>query len=375
MLRKKTFYLLFLILFLFSFSLCSNAVDISASSAIVVNADTFEVVYEKSAHEKRSMASTTKIMTSLLAIESGKLDETVTVNEKMSGIEGTSIGLKVGYKIKLRDLVYSMLLESGNDAAVATAVYLSGSEQAFSEKMNEKAKSIGMTATNFVTASGLDDEAHYTCAYDMAMLAIAAINNPVFCEICSQKQYTFDYVSPEMRYTLSNHNRLLRTVEGVFGIKTGFTKKSGRCLVTAIERNGFTFVVVTLNAPNDWNDHKKLFDYAFDNTQTETVSPELPEYISVQGGLTNKLFIESIGFDVAVLNKNSELTSKTYLPQFVYAPIKKGDILGKCEIYYEERLIKTFDITASADIDSIEETYIAKKSLIEKIKEILFKNR
>lgn len=364
MLLKKTFLILSLLV-LFSFSVYSAEVpSLSANSAVLINAQTLEVYFEKNAHEKRSMASTTKIMTGLLAIESGKMSQTVVCGG--SETEGTSIGLKKGYKMSLETLVWGMLLESGNDAAKLTAEFLAGSEENFAGQMNERAAKIGMTSTNFVTSSGLDSDMHYSTAYDMALLGAEAIKNPVFKEICSTKSKTVSFIEPNITMTFSNHNRLLYSYGGVFGIKTGFTKKSGRCLVSACQKDDVTLVAVTLSASDDWNDHIKLYNYGFNEVKTDKVYIRLPDKIKVYGGTKNELSIDSqcYGF-VRYIGNESDVTQKIFLPAFLYAPIKKGEVIGKIELYKGEKLFYQQDIVAQHEITSIEPKI--KQSLKEKI--------
>ena len=353
MLLKKLLLSLFLVLF-FSFNVYSADIpSLSAQSAILINADTKEIIYEKNAYQRRSMASTTKIMTSILAIESGRLNEVVTA-ENMSA-EGSSIGLKTGNKLTLETLVWGMLLESGNDAAKLTANHIAGSEEAFAKLMNDKSVAIGMTDTNFVTASGLDDSQHYSTAFDMALLGAYAIKNPIFSEMCSAKVKTVDFIEPDISLTFSNHNRLLSMYDGVFGVKTGFTKKSGRCLVSACSRDGVNFVAVTLNAGDDWNDHIKLYDYGFENLRYEDVYLRLPDSIRVYGSekCECNIGISKSPFTVAVSENVKGLQQKIYLPSFLYAPVKKGEIIGKVELYSDDRLISVVNILAADDIGSI----------------------
>lgn len=208
MLIKKAFAVLPMI-FLLSLSAFA-APEISAKSAAVINAETLEAVYEKNARQSLPMASTTKIMTALVALESGKILETVTVTANMAGAEGTSIGLREGYKIKLIDLLFGMMLESGNDAADAAAVFTAGSREKFAQLMNEKAKQIGLESTNFVTPSGLDSEGHLTTAHDMALLGAYAVKNPMFRALCSSKKKTVRFLEPALSMTFSNHNRFFR---------------------------------------------------------------------------------------------------------------------------------------------------------------------
>ena len=372
MLHKRLITILILI-FAFTFSVYSaEEPTSSAHSAVLINADTKEIIYAKNAYDKHSMASTTKIMTSILAIESGRFSEVVTVGKIQS--EGSSIGLKEGYKLTLESLTYGMMLESGNDAAEVVAEFLAGTEEEFSHLMNDKALEIGMTSTNFITASGLDSEGHYSTAYDMALLGTYAIENPIFREICSTKNKTVRFIEPDVSMTFSNHNKLLSWCDGVFGIKTGFTKKSGRCLVTACERSGATLVAVTLNAGDDWNDHVKLYDYGFNTIDASEVYIRLPDSIKVYGGIEKEISVEldKNPVPISLKNDNGKLTQKIYLPKFLYAPIKTGDIIGRADLYKDGRFISSYHIKASDGIDSIE-PLPEKKSIWSKIAD-KFKN-
>lgn len=351
----KRLITILILISVFSFSVYSaEEPALSAHSAVLINADTKEIIYAKNAYDERSMASTTKIMTGILAIESGRLSDTVTVGKIQT--EGSSIGLKEGFKLTLESLTYGMMLESGNDAAEVVAEFLSGSEAKFSALMNDKAYEIGMTSTNFVTASGLDSGEHYSTAYDMALLGAYAIKNPVFREICSSKKKSVRFIEPEISVTFSNHNKLLSWCDGVFGIKTGFTKKSGRCLVTACERAGITLVAVTLNAGDDWNDHMKLYDYGFSVLNVSEVYIRLPDCIKVYGGTKNVISVklESNPVPVAVKDSEGTLTQKIYLPEFVYAPIKPGEIIGRADLYKNGRLVSGYHIKASEGVKAIE---------------------
>ena len=238
---------------------------LSAECAALMCVQTGELLFEKNAHLHHSMASTTKIMTSVLALEQLTPQRVIKVSSSMIKVEGTSLGLADKDSITLETLVYGMLLESGNDAANVTACAVSGSAEKFADLMNAKAVEIGMTDTHFVTPSGLDDDEHYSTAYDMALLGCYAVKNPEFLKICSTKKTTVEFGNPPYERTLYNHNKLLSYYDTALGIKTGFTKKSGRCLVSCAEKNGVMLVAVTLNAPGDWSDHKKLLDYAAPN--------------------------------------------------------------------------------------------------------------
>lgn len=370
LLIKKSFFVIILLAF-FSFSVSALSQDsISAKSAVVVDSESGEVLFQKNQSEKLSMASTTKIMTCILAVESGRLDETVDITAQMCGTEGTSIGLKSGSKITLRNLLYGLMLESGNDAADAVSIFIGQSKEHFAEMMNEKAKQIGMKNTNFVTPSGLDNEKHYTTAYDMAILGSYAVKNPEFLEICSSKSKRIDYVSPDITVTFSNHNRLLRSYDGALGIKTGFTKKSGRCLVSCAERNGIRLVAVTLKAPDDWNDHRKMLDFGFDCYRTESVYLRFPKEISVQGSDKTNVRIVPLSYPVTVTyRENAELTQSVSLPSFVYANIRKGDALGCVRLFSNGRCLREIPLISDENANSVEPTYQPKRSITARIRD------
>lgn len=371
MLIKKIIILPIVSLVISFLSFYCFSADISAESCVVINAETKEIIFEKNAYEKRSMASTTKIMTAIIAIESGKLNEKVTVTSEAL-TEGTSIGLKAGYVLTLESLVYGMMLESGNDAANVCALHLGGTFSDFSEIMNSKAKEIGMNRTNFVTPSGLDDEMHYSSAYDMALLGAYSVKNPVFREICSDKSEKIDFIKPDISVTFSNHNKLLESCEGVFGIKTGFTKKSGRCLVSACERDGATLVCVTLNAGDDWNDHRKLYDLSYAELNKTTVKFSYNDKIPVYGSDTMEAEIYCREYDFFYKDKG-DITEQIILPPIIYAPLKENEIIGKINYYLSGELIHTSYIYSKHNVAASDESYKEKKSLIEWLKTLFRK--
>ncbi len=372
MLIKKIIYLPIFLFFITVTAIYSYGADISAECAVVINAETKEIIFQKNAFRKRSMASTTKIMTSILAVESGEMSDEVYVTESAL-TEGSSIGLKSGYILTLENLVYGMMLESGNDAANACALYLGKDYDGFSSMMNRKAKQIGMDNTNFVTPSGLDDSEHYSTAYDMALLGAYSINNPVFREICSERTHTIEFIEPDISATLSNHNRLLGSCEGVFGIKTGFTKKSGRCLVSACERDGATLVCVTLNAGDDWNDHRKLYDDSFAELNKSTLRLSSFSQVPVYGAdvQTFDIYCEEY---VCHYAGEFDITEQIVIPKIVYAPIKKGEIIGSVNYYSGEKLIHTSYIYSACDVISSAQTYKEKTSFTDFIRRFLNKH-
>lgn len=326
--------------------------EISAKAAVVMNGLTREVIYSKNKDQKLSMASTTKIMTSLLLIESGLLNENHTVSAD-AVVEGSSIGLKAGDVISGENLLAGMMLESGNDAATATAIAISGSVLEFSKKMNDRAKQIGMQNTNFVTPSGLDSDEHYSTAYDMALLTAEALQVKEFREICSTVSMSASYGTPPQNHDFYNHNKLLTEYEGAIGVKTGYTKKSGRCLVSAALRDGKLIIVVTLSDPNDWQDHKNLLDYGM--SEVETCD------ITYNGG---NLETSVVGSDISLVSlavpkrtaglsqkEKQHITYKIETEGFQYAPTKAGQTAGKVYYYYKGNLIATDNLYIGGDIN------------------------
>ncbi|MBR6551517.1 MAG: D-alanyl-D-alanine carboxypeptidase [Clostridia bacterium] len=373
MIKKTISLLIALFLFLLEFNIVASATEfsISAKSAILINADTLEVLYSKAEHEKRGIASTTKILTSLIALEYGEPQKEVIATKEAVTVEGTSIGLKAGDKITLLALVYGMLLESGNDAANVTAFALSGNITEFAKVMNAYAKKIGMTNSNFTNPSGLTSENHYSTAYDMALLTSVAIKNPIFRKITATEFAIIDFGTPEISRRLTNHNSLLKEYDGVFGVKTGYTKASGRCLVTACEKNGVTLVAVTLNAYDDWCDHKKLYDYGFSLYNKSVIIPEL-NTIKIPVVCSNK---NSISVDYAYdfnFNANEDLKSEVNIKKFLYPPVKKGDVVG--EIVFkdtEKKIVKTIPIVSVENANALYKENKKEKTFLEKIKKFI----
>lgn len=237
----------------------AGAVSTSAASVILMDADSGRVLYERNADEVRLIASITKLMTALVAVERlTDLSQEVEVQAEWVQTEGSSIYLKAGERVTVETLLYGMLLESGNDAARSVACLCAGDEDAFAGLMNEKAAELGMENSSFANASGLNADNHYSTARDMAKLAAACLEQETVAEICATQRITLG------ERTFTNHNRLLTMYDGCVGMKTGYTQRAGRTLVSAARRDGQTLVVVTLNDPDDWKDHMALFDHGFE---------------------------------------------------------------------------------------------------------------
>lgn len=249
---------------------------ISAQNAVLIDQQTGQILFDRNAHEIRSVASLTKVMTAILAIESGKMDEIATASRRAIYTEGSSIYLEQGERMKIEDLVYGLMLRSGNDAAVTISEHIGGSVEGFVYLMNEKAKWLGMTNTNFANPHGLEDENHYSTAYDLALLMRYAMNDEKFMEISGTKVYRAETRS----YAWQNKNRLLTQLyQYCTGGKTGFTRKAGRTLITSAEKEDNHLIAVTLNAPNDWQDHIQLYEWGFENI--DEILKEVPEVLSV----------------------------------------------------------------------------------------------
>ena len=338
---------------IFAFSLSTKAISTSAKASILINADTGEVIYSQNQNEKLPMASTTKIMTALILCEEGNMEKEITVTPEMVRVEGTSMGLLGGDKVSFKALLYGMLLASGNDAANVTAYALGGTVDGFVNMMNKKAKELGLNNTHFETPSGLDGDEHYTTAEDLAKLAKVCMDNPLFKEAASTKAITLEYGNPPYRRTLTNHNKLLKTFEGAVGVKTGFTKKAGRCLVSCAEREGKRVIAVTLKDPNDWEDHINLLNYGLEKVQTTDITPKITDYsIPVISSETRNVEVKIEEYSVSSLD-TSGFRYEVNLPRFLYAPVKEGEVIGSVVYYKNNTEIDRQDIKSPQSIEKI----------------------
>ncbi len=361
--KKTLCFFIVLVLFCSSFSV--SALGTSAKAAILINGDTGEVIFEQNADEQLPMASTTKIMTALLLCEYGNFEKEITVTAEMLRVEGSSMGLLPGDKVTLHDLLYGMMLASGNDAANVTAYVLGGTVNGFVKMMNQKAEELGLKNTHFETPSGLDGEEHYTTARDLAELARYAMKNKVFLEAAGSKSAVLSYGNPPYKRTLTNHNRLLKSFDGAVGVKTGFTKKSGRCLVSAAKRDGKFVIAVTLRDPDDWADHSALLEYGLDKVKlTEIVPPEKSYDIDIIGGNEKnlKISIEPITFSSL---SDEDIECSVNLPKFIYAPVSADEVIGNVLYKKGETEIKKVPILSGKEIPAAEQ----KKDFLSAFKE------
>ncbi len=353
MVTKRVFVLVLFLVFAVSLCVHSNAEDISVSAdcAVLIELNSGEVLYSKNADRSVQMASTTKIMSTILTLESGGLDDEFIVDTNAIMVEGSSMGLRPEDVVTKRILCYGMMLPSGNDAANASAVAVAGSVEKFVELMNAKALELGLSGTHFVTPSGLDDytDEHYSTALDMARLTAYAMRNNDFREICKTKEISFK-VGEDRTVWLSNSNKLLRSYSGCIGVKTGFTDKAGRCLISCVERGNTTLLCVTLNAPNDWQDHAKLFDYGFSEISVISIGEVYVNVPAVGGTKDVATLYADKKYLVYPKDKNIIIEKQIIVPRFIYAPLKEGEKVGRIDYYINSQLVYTAPLLLGNDL-------------------------
>lgn len=350
--KKTILYLLILSTFLLSMmallAYADTGVTVKARSSALYNPDTKSFIYQNNADVRLPMASTTKIVTALLAIENLDFDETIKVPPEAVGIEGSSLYLAENDEITVKDLIYGVLLQSANDAATVLALRISGSISDFADKMTQRVTKIGAKNTNFKNPHGLDEKDHYTTAHDLSIIAAEALKNETFRKITSTYKYSFK-IGDNTR-TVVNHNKLLKSYDGCIGVKTGYTKKCGRCLVSAAERNGITLIAVTLDDPDDWKDHSSLLNNGFDNLESVdirtliTVPESLPSISSDYARLDIKLQKDKL-----IKKKNENIDCYLDLPAYITKDIHEGDKIGTLTVKTDDRL-ESIDIIASCDL-------------------------
>lgn len=346
-------------------SISNKAEDLNINSraAIIYDRNSKEVIYGKNENEKRKMASTTKIMTAIVVIENGKLEDTVIVSKKAAGTGGSRVGLKVGDKATVSDLLYGLMLCSGNDAAVCLAEYCGGSVEGFAELMNNKANELNLINTHFVTPHGLDNDAHYTNAYELAVLSDYALKNNVFSNIVGTKNYTIT-INGNPR-NISNTNELLGNYSGVYGIKTGFTNGANRCIVTACKKDNLDIIVVVLGADTKkfrTKDSVKLINYAFENFEDidikEKIKTEFNNWkkdneknVYINKGIKNNvnLNIQTPENTYITVNKKDKEDIKIDINalNYIEAPIKENQIIGNIKIRCNKNLKMIVNIASS----------------------------
>jgi len=361
----KRFLVLLTVLALCCPVCCAQAAPpaISAEAAILMDADSGRVLYEKDAHSRRLIASTTKLMTALVAIESTPhLDKVITVKPEYQA-EGSSMYLKVGEELTLKELLYGLLLVSGNDAALAIAGGCAGEVETFVGWMNEWAGELGMADSHFANPNGLDDEEHYSTAYDMALLARAVLKNETLREMVATRSVT------AAGRSLTNHNKLLWRYEGCTGMKTGYTEAAGRTLVSCAIRNGQTLICVTLKDRDDWDDHAALLDYGFENWPTHPLAREGKVFrtLPVTGSLLPQVGVETAADVAYPLGISERVQARITLPKTVKAPLQKGTIAGKLTFLVGEEEVGETYLLYTADVPAD----LPRPTLFQRVKELL----
>ncbi len=336
---------------------------LSAQSAVLIEAESGRVLASKNAEIPLAMASTTKIMTALVALELASPDTVITVDPLAVGVEGSSIYLSAGEKLTLEQLLYALLLESANDAAAAIAIGLCGSIEAFADQMNRRAKGLGLVATHFTNPHGLDDDDHYTTARELALIARAALQVPLIRKISSTYKINIPQNGVENARLLVNHNKMLRLYEGCIGLKTGYTKKSGRSLVSAAERDGITLIAVTINAPDDWNDHTRLLDHGFSQLSRValTAKGDMLYALPIVGGENDYVLLQAAEDCYVTLPRTvTEIDTVIECRRFEFAEIRQGDTLGRALFLADtdgdgkQEILKTVSLCAAADVAKVQ---------------------
>jgi len=352
----KIIPLLMAFCFIFAYNVKDTkaVVAVSADSAILIEATTGRVLFEQNAYVKRPMASTTKVMTAILALEHCDLDETVEVSENASGVGGSSIWLEVGESMPLSDMLFGLMLSSGNDAAIAIAEHVAGSVDAFVQMMNDKATEIGAYDTHFANPNGLPADDHYTTAYDLSLICAYAMRNAYFCEVVKTQYKTIPWEGHEWDRVVKNKNKLLWNYDCGNGIKTGYTDAAGKCLCAAARRDDMQLIAVALDAPDMFNDCTRLLDYGFENYHMRTLvsNGETIADVNVEHGMEDS-FTVCAGRDVAYPltdEEASRVQKKVYVEQTVEAPVTEGQLVGTIDVWLDGKRVYSANLTAPKEI-------------------------
>ena len=361
---KKIWLLLLCVALLCSHCIYTHALETTAESAVVLDAATGVVMYAKNETMRRSMASTTKIMSALIVLEYGDLDACYRVSKADACVEGSSLGLHEGDVLRVRSLLYGLMIVSGNDAAHALANAVCGNQKAFVRRMNQKAAALGLKNTHFTNPAGLTHQNHYSTAKDMALLSAYALKDARFREICAQSEADISFETPKKSVTLYNHNRLLHEYEGCIGIKTGYTMDAGRCLVSAARRHGQILIAVTLGDVNDWADHKKMLDAGFAASVPYTFDLRQIE-IPVVG--SNRQSVSPAQSKICLYVPKSVLPAiraQVCAPHFLYAPVGKGQQIATVSICMGHKTLKSVVLSSA---QTAKRQVIQKQSIFEKL--------
>lgn len=369
--ERFTVLLVMTILCILNFSIECDAssnydLQLSAKSAIAIEWTTGKILFEKNKDLKLPMASTTKIMTAILTIENCDLNREIEIPPQAIGVPGSSIYLEKGERLKIIELLYGLMLASGNDAAVALAISVCGDVKKFVNLMNKKAKELGLVNTVFSSPHGLEEGQHYTTAYDLACLTAYAMRNQTFREIVSTTQKEIRWTTRPYNRILKNKNKMLKSYQGAEGVKTGFTKRAGRCLVTSACRDNFRIICVVLNAPDMWNDTRKVLDFAYQNYKIFKITRGEIGYLRVKDSKEYWVKLGITKQKIFVLKKDQYPILNVVISKKISAPVKKYTEVGKLDIKYDNQ-------TYSVPIATLQECQ--KKTFWDKLKERFFKQK
>lgn len=352
--------------------------NVHSKGVLLMEKESKRVLYEGHGHDEMPMASTTKIMTCLLVLESANLDDIVTVSSKAARAPKVKLGLQTGEKQRLGDLLYSLMMESHNDSAVAIAEHVGGSVEAFCDMMTAKAKELGAQNTSFKTPNGLDAEGHYSTPYDMALITACAIDNPKFIEITNtlDKSIPSSPLEGSKAHSLINKNRFIREYQGAIGVKTGYTSKAGHCFVGAARRNDMELIAVALGAGCDkaakarkYTDVKKMMNYGFENYKMYEVveAEDSAGDITVDNGKEQSVALVCEEGVTLPLNKEetASIELKKTLPSNLAAPVKENQVVGRMDVVCQDEILESIDIIATNSVE--------KATLLDKLKRLFFK--
>lgn len=344
-------------IFLYTYDMAyASSPDIPSESAVVIDQRTDRILYAKNIDEEKAMASTTKIMTAIVAIENGDLDDIVTISENAAGIEGSSIYLEEGEQLTLKELLYGLMLRSGNDAAYAIGEHIGGGNiENFIDMMNRKAEEVNANNTHFTNPHGLDHEKHYTTARDLAKITSNAMENKTFKKIVSTKKTTISWPNHEWNRSLQNKNKMLWNYNGGNGVKTGYTSKAGKCLVSSALQNDMQLISVVLKANDIWKESSDILDYSFEkyNPYTIVKKDDYLQSISVENGGKDRIKTYSSKDIIIPVSEGEldELDIRIDLPKKIEAPVIKEQIIGKLEIFIHGEKIDSTDIYVKENIE------------------------
>ena len=352
---KRILYLTLIIFNIYLPVYAMPVTDITAKSFVLIEAKTGKIIFERDAEKMMYPASTTKMMTLIVALENSKLDEIVTASTVASQTEGSTLWLAPGEQLSMRDMLYGIILVSGNDATVAVAEHIAGSVTDFAKLMNKKAKEISANNTHFVNSSGLPDPEHFSTAYDLAKIAAYGYKNPQFTEIVGTNHKIIPWAGKEFNRELFNENRILSLVDGGNGVKTGYTSLAGRCLVSGANRNGVQLIAVVLDSERMWDDSIKLLNSGFEKINTNKVfnKGEIVKNLKIKEGYADNVnVVANEDVLLPIINNEQEAYNIVVeVPPTVKAPIKKGEKVGSINVFYGDKSIEQIDLLANENVE------------------------